>query len=629
MYFHESFDVVVIGGGHAGCEAALAAAKMGMRTAMCTINLDTIGQMSCNPAVGGIAKGHLVRELDCLGGAMPEVIDRSGIQFRMLNSSRGPAVQSPRAQADRAIYRREMRRRLEMEPNLFLKQVEVTDFIIREDKVVGLDVIDGRRSGARAVIVTTGTFLNGLIHIGERRYPAGRSGEIASIRLAQSFQRLGFPMGRLKTGTPPRIDGRTVDLSKFEIQKGDEKPTLFSYASRQPLQPQLPCYIGYTSPELHEIIKRNIHRSPLYSGQIQGIGPRYCPSIEDKIVKFADKERHQIFLEPEGIGTNEVYVNGLSTSMPIDVQLEMLQSIPGMEQVDMIRPGYAIEYDFMQPTNLSSTFETRQVENLFHAGQINGTTGYEEAAAQGIIAGINAALKISGQEPFILDRSEAYIGILCDDLVSRGVDEPYRMFTSRAEFRLLLRIDNADKRLISKGLSLGLVGRDRWDECQKKYAHVDAAAEYMRRTVLKEGSHYRQQLSQVAGLEIPPGVSLEQLLKRPEFNIAAFSGILADSGLSLTEEEAVVLETQIKYEGYIRQQLSEVEKTRSSQQRRIPSDFDYARIPGLSREVVEKLTRSRPATLGMISRISGVTPAAVSIINVQLELDRRRRAAAS
>ncbi|HEY2931972.1 MAG TPA: tRNA uridine-5-carboxymethylaminomethyl(34) synthesis enzyme MnmG [Acidobacteriota bacterium] len=629
MYFHESFDVVVIGGGHAGCEAALAAAKMGMRTAMFTINLDTIGQMSCNPAVGGIAKGHLVRELDCLGGAMPEVIDRAGIQFRVLNSSRGPAVQSPRAQADRALYRREMRRRLELEPNLFLKQAEVTDFIIREDRVVGVELIDGRRIGASAVIVTTGTFLNGLIHIGERRYSAGRSGEIASLKLAQSFQRLGFPMGRLKTGTPPRIDGRTVDLSKFEIQHGDARPTLFSYTSKQPLQPQLPCYIGYTPPALHEVIRRNIHRSPLYSGQIQGIGPRYCPSIEDKIVKFADKERHQIFLEPEGIGTNEVYVNGLSTSMPIDVQLEMLRSIPGMQQVEMIRPGYAIEYDFMQPTNLSASFETRQIENLFHAGQINGTTGYEEAAAQGIIAGINAALKVRNQDPFFLDRSEAYIGILCDDLVSRGVDEPYRMFTSRAEFRLLLRIDNADKRLINKGLALGLVSPDRDEECRQKYVRVDAAADHLRRTILKEASPYRQQLSEHVQRDIPAGVSLEQLLKRPEFAIGAFRSMLGDCGIGLSDEEASIVETQIKYEGYIRQQLAEVEKIKGVQQRRIPPDFDYAHVPGLSREIVEKLSRLRPVTLGVASRVSGITPAAVSIINVQLELDRRRRAAAS
>ncbi len=629
MFFHESFDVIVIGGGHAGCEAALAAAKMGMRTAMYTINLDTIGQMSCNPAVGGIAKGHVVRELDCLGGAMPEVIDKTGIQFRILNSSRGPAVQAPRAQADRALYRREMRRRLEQEPNLFLKQAEVTDLVIQGDRVIGIEVMDGRRIAVQAVVVTTGTFLNGLIHIGERKYTAGRSGEPPSIYLAEAFKRLGFPMGRLKTGTPPRIDGRTVDFSKFEIQHGDPRPTLFSFSSKQTVQPQLPCYVGYTSPRLHQIIKQNIHRSPLYSGQIQGIGPRYCPSIEDKIVKFADKERHQIFLEPEGINTHEIYVNGLSTSMPIDVQLEMLRSIPGMENVDMIRPGYAIEYDFMQPTHLHATFETKKIENLFHAGQINGTTGYEEAAGQGIVAGINAALKVRGEEPFFLDRSEAYTGIMVDDLVTKGVDEPYRLFTSRAEFRLLLRIDNADKRLMEKGLQLGLVSRERWEACRHKYQRIDAAADFLRRTILKESSDYRLKLARLVQRDIAAGVSLEQLLKRPEFKIDQFSEILRNSGHDLSEEEERVVEIQIKYEGYIRQQMQEVDKMQAVQQRRIPVDFDYARVPGLSREVVEKLSRLRPATLGMASRISGVTPAAVSIVHVHLELERRRRAAAS
>ncbi|MBI4457282.1 MAG: tRNA uridine-5-carboxymethylaminomethyl(34) synthesis enzyme MnmG [Acidobacteria bacterium] len=629
MYFHEVFDVVVIGGGHAGCEAALASAKMGMRAALYTLNLDAIGQMSCNPAVGGIAKGHVVRELDCLGGAMPEVIDRTGIQFRMLNRSRGPAVQAPRAQADRVLYRQEMRRRLEREPNLFLKQGEIVDFIVCGDRVVGLKVMDGRRIGARAVVLATGTFLNGLIHIGERKYTAGRSGEPASIHLTESFKRLGFPMGRLKTGTPPRIDGRTVDFSKFEIQWGDPKPTLFSYASRETVQPQLACYVGYTTPRLHQIIRQNIHRSPLYSGQIQGIGPRYCPSIEDKVVKFADKERHQIFLEPEGLGTREIYVNGLSTSMPIDVQLEMLRSIPGMENVDMIRPGYAIEYDFMQPTHLSAAFETKKIENLFHAGQINGTTGYEEAAGQGMIAGINAALKVRGEEPFFLDRSEAYTGIMIDDLVSKGVDEPYRLFTSRAEFRLLLRIDNADKRLMEKGFQLGLITRDRWEACQQKYRRIDAAADFLRRTVLKESSPYRRKWSDLAQGDVPAGISLEQLLKRPEFTVEQFHEILHHSGHRLSEEEEQIIETQIKYEGYIRQQMQEVEKMQAVQQRRIPPDFDYAHVPGLSREVVEKLSRLRPATLGMASRISGVTPAAVSILHVYLELERRRRAAAS
>lgn len=629
MHFHESFDVIVIGGGHAGCEAALAAARMGIRTALYTINLDTVGQMSCNPAIGGIAKGHVVRELDCLGGAMPEVIDKTGIQFRMLNSSRGPAVQAPRAQADRALYRLEMRRRLERQANLFLKQGEVVDFVIRDDRVVGLEIIDGRIVAAGAVVVTTGTFLNGLIHIGQRRYTAGRSGESASVRLAGAFQRLGFPMGRLKTGTPPRIDGRTVDFSKFEVQLGDARPTLFSYGSSQVVQPQVPCHVGYTSPKLHQLIRENLGRSAMYSGQIQGIGPRYCPSIEDKIVKFSDKERHQIFLEPEGNATHEIYVNGLSTSMPADVQLEMLRSIPGLERVDMIRPGYAIEYDFMQPTHLAATLETKKIENLFHAGQINGTTGYEEAAGQGIVAGVNAALKVRGEEPLLLDRSEAYIGIMIDDLVTKGVDEPYRLFTSRAEFRLLLRIDNSDKRLIEKGLSLGLVPEVRRSSYLEKYRRVEAAGEFLRRTILKEGSPYRASLTTAVGEAAPAGTSLEQLLKRPEFKIEQLSELLRESGHFLSEEERQIVEIQIKYEGYIRQQLLEVERMQGLQQRRIPSDFDYGHVPGLSHEIIEKLSQLKPATLGMASRVSGVTPAALSILNVHLEMQRRRRAAAS
>lgn len=610
--FNEIYDVVVIGAGHAGCEAALAAARMGMNTALYTMNADLIAQMSCNPAIGGIAKGHIVREIDALGGVMGQVIDRVGIQFRLLNSSRGPAVWSPRAQADKQGYRVEMRRVLEQQNGLRIKQAEVVA-ILREDgsrRVAGLELRDGRRVRAEAVILTTGTFLNGLIHIGDNHYPAGRSGETPSIPLAESVKSIGFEWGRMKTGTPPRLDGRSIDFGALEEQKGDARPTPFSFETTAIAQPQVSCFITFTNENAHQIIRDNMNRSPLYSGQIHGIGPRYCPSFEDKVVKFPDKARHQLFLEPEGLNTNEIYVNGLSTSMPADVQMQLVRAIPGLEKAEVIRPGYAIEYDFVQPTELHPTLETKRVESLYHAGQINGTTGYEEAACQGLVAGINAALKIQGKPAFVLERDQAYIGILIDDLVTKGTNEPYRMFTSRAEFRLHLRIDNADQRLTPLGRQIGLVPGSRFKRYQEKQ-------ERMERLI----SHLNQVKVQVEAGKIPAA----QALKRPEIKIETFlesaPDLLRDQ---LSWEESKAVETSIKYEGYLKQQTNEIEKMRKAESRRIPPEFEYHAIPGLSREMIEKLSRIRPATIGQASRIPGVTPAALSILHIHLEINSTR-----
>ncbi|MXZ34425.1 MAG: tRNA uridine-5-carboxymethylaminomethyl(34) synthesis enzyme MnmG [Acidobacteria bacterium] len=607
----QDHDVVVIGGGHAGVEAAVAAARMGLDTALYTMNADLIAQMSCNPAIGGIAKGHLVRELDAMGGVMGEVIDRTGIQFRLLNRSRGPAVWSPRAQADKQRYRVAMRRLLESEARLGIKQAEVVEIVRESGRVCGVELADGRRVGARAVVLTTGTFLNGLIHIGERMRAAGSSGESQSVPLAESIKGMGFSWGRMKTGTPPRLDGRTIDFGLAEEQKGDKDPTPFSFRTNRIDQQQVSCFIAYSNQRTHQVVRENLNRSPLYSGRIQSIGPRYCPSFEDKVVKFPERPRHQIFLEPEGLGTNEIYVNGLSTSMPPDVQMEMVRSIRGLEEAELIRPGYAIEYDYVDPRELFPSLQTKRVAGLFHAGQINGTTGYEEAACQGLMAGINAARWVKGEDPVVLGRDEAYIGILVDDLVTKGTDEPYRMFTSRAEFRLQLRIDNADRRLTPLGGELGLIGRQGLELYKAKQQRMQKL-----RAVLME-------------IRIPVGsgrISAREALKRTEFRIGQFlSELPGPLRQELSAEELRSVETEIKYEGYLRQQRADIEKIRRASARALPADFEYGNIAGLSREIVEKLSRIRPVTIGQASRIPGVTPAALAIIHVHLEIDRRKR----
>ena len=626
MTFDEIFDVIVIGAGHAGCEAASASARLGAATALVTMNLDLIGQMSCNPAIGGIAKGHLVREIDALGGIMGRIIDETGIQFRLLNRSRGPAVQSPRAQADRLLYRKEMRRVLEATERLNLRQGKVVDLLVRRQTIVGLELEDGRRLGASAVVVATGTFLNGLIHTGRRSYSGGRTGEPASQELAEALKRLGFPVGRLKTGTPPRLDGRTIDWSQFERQPGDSVPVPFSFSTDHITNKQLDCYVGYTSENLHHRIRENISESPLYSGKIQGIGPRYCPSIEDKVVKFAQKERHQLFLEPEGHDTNEVYLNGFSTSLPAELQQELVQMIPGLDEARVIRPGYAIEYDFVDPRELRPDLQTNRISGLFNAGQINGTTGYEEAACQGLMAGINAALFVQGREPFRLSRHESYTGVLIDDLIRSGVDEPYRIFTSRAENRLNLRYDNADQRLRKYGRELGLVDDKEWGRFESRLERLSRLANALDQTVLKRNSPEYVATSALLGSDLGDRVSLAQLSKRPGVNAETIRSLLAeDIRLKIDESDLSSSLADVLYAGYITAHDAAQARLFQHDQLQIAPSTAFSQIPGLSNEVVERLERVRPQTFGDARRIPGLTPAALSTLLVFLS--SRRRAA--
>ncbi|CAM3093532.1 tRNA uridine-5-carboxymethylaminomethyl(34) synthesis enzyme MnmG [Pseudoalteromonas distincta] len=620
MIFHENFDVIVVGGGHAGTEAALAAARMGMNTLLLTHNMDTLGQMSCNPAIGGIGKGHLVKEIDALGGAMAQAIDKGGIQFRTLNSSKGPAVRATRAQADRALYKAAIQTTLQNQDNLKIFQQSCDDLIVENDRVTGVVTQMGLRFSAPSVVLTVGTFLGGLIHIGLENYKGGRAGDPPSIALADRLREHPFRVDRLKTGTPPRIDARTVDFTKMEAQPGDTPTPVFSFMGKQSDHPQqIPCYITYTNEKTHDVIRKNLHRSPMYSGVIEGIGPRYCPSIEDKIVRFADKDKHQIFVEPEGLTSYELYPNGISTSLPFDVQLEIVQSITGFENAHICRPGYAIEYDYFDPRDLKQSLETKFIEGLFFAGQINGTTGYEEAGAQGLIAGMNAALKVQGKDSWTPRRDEAYVGVLIDDLATLGTKEPYRMFTSRAEYRLLLREDNADIRLTEKGRELGLVNDERWQAFNEKMEVIEKEKQRIKDTWIHKDHSVVDQVNALLKTPLTREASLEELLRRPEIR---YNDLMAIEGLGseFTNKAALEqVEIHTKYAGYIARQQDEINKQLRHEQTILPKEFDYKTVSGLSNEVVAKLIESRPDTIGQASRISGITPAAISLLLVYLK----------
>ncbi len=619
MKFKKDFDVIVVGGGHAGTEAALAAARCGAKTLLLTQNIETLGQMSCNPAIGGIGKGHLVKEIDALGGIMAKAIDLGGIQFRILNASKGPAVRATRAQADRMLYKQAVRSTLENQPNLALFQQTVADLIVVGNKVVGVKTQMGLNFMAKAVVLTTGTFLGGKIHIGLENYSGGRAGDPASIALADRLRELPFRIDRLKTGTPPRIDGRTIDFSKLEEQHGDTPVPVFSFMGRREQHSrQIPCHITRTNNQTHDIIRAGLDRSPLYSGIIEGIGPRYCPSIEDKVVRFADRESHQIFVEPEGLDTHEIYPNGISTSLPFDVQYEFVRSMLGFENAEIIRPGYAIEYDFFDPRDLKMSLETKHMDALFFAGQVNGTTGYEEAAAQGLIAGLNAARLVMGLESWCPGRDEAYIGVMIDDLITRGTQEPYRMFTSRAEYRLLLREDNADLRLTEKGRELGLVDDERWQAFEIKRAAISGLQDDLKKKWVRADTEEALQVAEIWGKPLLKEASLMELLRRPEVDVERLLSFL-EGGEAITEQVGEQVEIQAKYAGYIVRQQTDIDKALRYDHLRLPETLDYTGVPGLSNEVSQKLKAQRPETLGQASRIPGMTPAAISLLLVYLK----------
>ena len=619
------FDVIVVGAGHAGIEACLAASRMGSKTLMLTLNLDHIGQMSCNPAIGGIGKGHLVKEIDALGGEMARAIDETGIQFRVLNTKKGPAVRASRAQADKARYRMRMKRVLEGCDSLTLRQGSVEKLLVRNDNVEGVETLIGEKFFGRTVILTTGTFLKGLIHIGSQNYSAGRAGDFAVQGLSQYLADYGFIVGRLKTGTCPRLDARTINFRNLQVQRGDPDPIPFSFSNRSISQKQVPCYITYTNERTHELIRSAIHLSPMYSGVIQSRGPRYCPSIEDKVVRFADKVRHQIFLEPEGVDTVEIYPNGISTSLPLEVQVNLVHSVEGLENAAIMRPGYAIEYDYVEPTQLKPSLETKLIRGLYHAGQINGTTGYEEAAAQGLIAGINAALSNRGEDPLILGRDQAYIGVLIDDLVTKGTDaEPYRMFTSRAEYRLMLREDNADLRLTDIGYKLGSVGEIAYEKLKQKLRDMAALAEVLNRLQLAPCSETNSILARLGSAPIANKTSLVQLLRRPELTMTDFIRFVPEIG-NYSPHVATQLEVEVKYAGYLNRQTEMISRSKNMEGSRVPQNIDYAAINGLSREVREKLDRIRPLSIGQAARIPGITPAAISLLSVYLKKHFGRR----